>query len=137
MVPAAGATQEAGVVFLPRSAQRWAPVVVGSPQRGVVRTQEAVITTPIQPTSWTYAEEFVPEDEILAAARSRAEEVGVVSIGSGVGASLRSLAAVLDARAVVEIGTGTGLTGLWLLRGMPADGVLTTVVIATQHHRLP
>ncbi|HEY9563329.1 MAG TPA: O-methyltransferase [Nocardioides sp.] len=94
------------------------------------------MTTPIKPTSWTYAEEFVPEDEILAAARSRAEEVGVVPIGSGVGASLRFLASVLDARAVVEIGTGTGVSGLWLLRGMRADGVLTTVDIETEHQRL-
>src|SRR3546814_1652481 len=78
----------------------------------------------------------LPEDEILAATRSRAEEVGVVPIGSGVGASLRFLASVLDARAVVEIGTGTGVSGLWLLRGMRADGVLTTVDIETEHQRL-
>ncbi|HJQ06903.1 MAG TPA: methyltransferase, partial [Nocardioides sp.] len=67
-------------------------------------------------TSWTYAENYVAEDEVLAAARTRAEEVGVVSIGSGGGAALRFLAAVLEARAVVEIGTGTGVSGLWLLR---------------------
>nr|WP_067431891.1 O-methyltransferase [Nocardioides jensenii] len=94
------------------------------------------MTTPIKPASWTYAEEFVAEDEILAAARARAEEVGVVPIGSGVGAALRFLAAVLDARAVVEIGTGTGVSGLWLLRGMRPDGVLTTVDVETEHQRL-
>uniref|UniRef100_UPI0038992317 O-methyltransferase n=1 Tax=Nocardioides jensenii TaxID=1843 RepID=UPI0038992317 len=90
----------------------------------------------MKPASWTYAEEFVAEDEILAAARARAEEVGVVPIGSGVGAALRFLAAVLDARAVVEIGTGTGVSGLWLLRGMRPDGVLTTVDVETEHQRL-
>lgn len=76
------------------------------------------------------------EDEILASARARAEEVGVVPVGSGAGAALRFLAAVLDARAVVEIGTGTGVSGLWLLRGMRADGVLTTVDIEAEHQRL-
>ena len=76
------------------------------------------------------------EDEILAAARSRAEEVGVTPIGSGAGAALRFLASVLDARAVVEIGTGTGVSGLWLLRGMRSDGVLTTVDIEAEHQRL-
>ena len=91
---------------------------------------------PIKPASWTYAESFVVEDEILAAARSRAEEVGVAPVGSGVGAALRFLASVLDARAVVEIGTGTGVSGLWLLRGMRADGVLTTVDIEAEHQRL-
>jgi predicted O-methyltransferase YrrM len=78
----------------------------------------------------------VAEDEVLAAARSRAEEVGVSPIGPGGGAALRFLASVLDARAVVEIGTGTGVSGLWLLRGMRSDGVLTTVDIEAEHQRL-
>lgn len=115
--------------------------MLGSCRRTAVRspgtaTQEAVITTPIKPQSWTYAEEFVAEDEVLAAARARSEEVGVVPIGSGVGAALRFLASVLDARAVVEIGTGTGVSGLWLLRGMRSDGVLTTVDVEAEHQRL-
>jgi predicted O-methyltransferase YrrM len=90
----------------------------------------------VKPASWSYAEEFVAEDEVLAAARARAAEVGVVPIGSGGGAALRFLASVLEARAVVEIGTGTGVSGLWLLRGMRADGVLTTVDVETEHQRL-
>jgi predicted O-methyltransferase YrrM len=78
----------------------------------------------------------VAEDDVLANARARAEEVGVVPIGSGGGAALRFLASVLEARAVVEIGTGTGVSGVWLLRGMRADGVLTTVDIEAEHQRL-
>ncbi len=99
-------------------------------------TREAIITSPIKPASWTYAESFVAEDDVLAAARSRADEVGVVPISPGGGAALRFLASVLEARAVVEIGTGTGVSGLWLLRGMRADGVLTTVDIEAEHQRL-
>lgn len=76
------------------------------------------------------------EDEILRSARARAEEVGVVPIGSGVGAALRFLASVLDARSVVEVGTGTGVSGLWMLRGMRSDGVLTTVDVEAEHQRL-
>ena len=76
------------------------------------------------------------EDEVLAAARSRAQEVGVVPIGQGAGAALTFLASVLEARAVVEIGTGTGVSGLWLLRGMRPDGVLTTVDTEAEHQRL-
>ena len=98
--------------------------------------QETVIVTPPKPATWTYAEEYVAEDEILAAARSRAEEVGVAPIGSGTGAALCFLASVLEARAVVEIGTGTGVSGLWLLRGMRPDGVLTTVDTEAEHQRL-
>ncbi|HLK95465.1 MAG TPA: O-methyltransferase [Nocardioidaceae bacterium] len=90
----------------------------------------------MSPTSWAYAEEFVPEDEPLRAARARAQEVGVTPVGSGGGAALRFLAALLDARAVVEIGTGTGVSGLWLLRGMAPDGVLTSVDLEAEHQRL-
>ncbi len=93
-------------------------------------------TSPIAATSWTHAENYVAEDAVLAAARERATEVGVTAIGSGGGAALRFLASVLEARAVVEIGTGTGVSGLWLLRGMRPDGVLTTVDLEAEHQRL-
>jgi len=73
---------------------------------------------------------------VLTAARARADEVGVVPIGTGGGATLRFLAAAIEARAVVEIGTGTGVSGVWMLRGMRADGVLTTVDLEAEHQRL-
>lgn len=101
-----------------------------------VPTEEDIIATGLKPTSWAYAEEFVSEDDVLAAARSRAKEVGVVPIGPGGGATLRFLAAVTEARAAVEIGTGTGVSGLWMLRGMRPDGVLTTVDLEAEHQRL-
>ncbi len=93
-------------------------------------------TAPLAASSWTFAENYVVEDAVLAAARERAAEVGVTAIGSGGGAVLRFLASVLEARAVVEIGTGTGVSGVWLLRGMRPDGVLTTVDLEAEHQRL-
>ncbi|GMA18446.1 hypothetical protein GCM10025862_04670 [Arsenicicoccus piscis] len=45
------------------------------------------------------------------------------------------LAAAVQAKAVVEIGTGAGVSGLWLLEGMAAEGVLTTIDIETSHTR--
>lgn len=44
------------------------------------------------------------------------------------------MAAAVGAQAAVEIGTGAGATGLWLLRGM-TDGVLTTIDVEAEHHR--
>ena len=96
----------------------------------------AGVTDPISAASWSYSEAFVAEDDVLTRARERAQEVGVVAIGQGGGAALCFLASVLDARAVVEVGTGTGVSGLWLLRGMRSDGILTTVDIETEHQRL-
>ena len=94
------------------------------------------MVAPMKPASWTYAEEYVAEDEILAKARAHSEEVGATAVGSGAGAALRLLASLLEARAVVEIGTGTGVSGLWLLRGMRPDGILTTVDSEAEHQRL-
>jgi predicted O-methyltransferase YrrM len=54
----------------------------------------------------------------------------------GVGAALRLLAAAGSAKAVVEIGTGTGVSGVWLLRGMRPDGVLTTIDVENEHQRI-
>ncbi len=100
------------------------------------RTKEAAIATGIKPASWAYAEDYVTQDDVLESARARAKEVGVVPIGNGGGAALRFLTSLLDARAVVEIGTGTGVSGLWMLRGMREDGVLTSVDLEAEHQRL-
>ncbi|MBC8091019.1 MAG: class I SAM-dependent methyltransferase, partial [Pseudonocardia sp.] len=39
------------------------------------------------------------------------------------------------AKAVVEIGTGAGVSGLWLLGGMAADGVLTSIDVDPEVQR--
>jgi predicted O-methyltransferase YrrM len=70
---------------------------------------------------------YVAEDDVMADARSAANVLGCVPISPGVGSALRFLACAVKARAVVEVGTGTGLSGLWLLRGMRPDGVLTAL----------
>lgn len=85
--------------------------------------------------SWAYAEEFIVEDEPLGLARARAEELGCPAVSPGTGAALRVLAAACGARAVAEIGTGTGVSALWLLGGMTPDGVLTTIDIEPEHQR--
>ncbi len=83
-----------------------------------------------------YAERYIEEDPPLLAARQRAAEVGVTPIGPGGGAALRMLAAAVQAKNVVELGTGTGVSGLWLLRGMRPDGVLTSVDTEGEHQTL-
>ncbi len=84
-----------------------------------------------------YVEEFLPEDEPLLLARRNAHDVGgAPPVSPATGAALRFIAAAISARAVVEIGTGCGTSGIWLLRGMRADGVLTSVDVEPEHHRL-
>jgi predicted O-methyltransferase YrrM len=90
----------------------------------------------LKPASWSYAEEFVPEPQVVEDARRRGLEFGDASpVGTGAGAALRFVAAAVQARHVVEIGTGAGTSGLWLLSGMPEDGVLTTIDVSAEHQR--
>ena len=77
--------------------------------------------------TWVYTEDYVAESDALTAARAVATEMGASPVSPGTGAALRMLAAVSGARAVLEVGTGAGVSGLWLLDGMAADGVLTTI----------
>jgi predicted O-methyltransferase YrrM len=109
---------------------------IGSGRPNATATEEAIIVTGIKPSSWSYADAFVAEDEVLTNARSRAAEVNAVPIGAGGGAALRFVVSVVEARNVVEIGTGCGVSGVWMVRGMRNDGVLTSVDIEAEHQRL-
>jgi predicted O-methyltransferase YrrM len=83
-----------------------------------------------------FVDGYVLEDPVLSAAREQADELGISAVSRGCGAALRVIAAVSNAKAVVEVGTGTGVSGGWLLRGMRRDGVLTTIDFEAEHQRV-
>jgi predicted O-methyltransferase YrrM len=78
--------------------------------------------------SWKYAEDFVVESEPIAAARAHSLEHGVEPISPSQGAQLAVLAAATDAKSIIEIGTGFGVSGLWLFTGAPG-ATLTSIEI--------
>ena len=84
----------------------------------------------------THAEGSISEDAIVASARERAVDIGAGAVTPAVGALLCVLAKLTRAKAVVEVGTGAGVSGLWLLSGMREDGVLTTIDVEPEHQRL-
>lgn len=84
----------------------------------------------------THAEQSISEDAIVAAARERAVDIGAGAITPAVGALLSVMARLTEAKAVVEVGTGAGVSGLWLLSGMREDGVLTTIDVEPEHQRI-
>src|ERR1044072_5417394 len=84
----------------------------------------------------THAENSLPEDAIVAAARDRAVETGAGAVSPAVGALLSVLAKISGAKAVVEVGTGAGVSGLWLLSGMRDDGGPPTIDVEPEHQRL-
>lgn len=88
------------------------------------------------PQTDSYIELFVPESEHALAARERATDVGCTAVSSAAAATLAMMTSAVGARAVVEIGTGTGVSGLALLSGMAAGGVLTSIDIENEYQRL-
>lgn len=79
-----------------------------------------------------FARETIVEPVAISRARTHAVELGASPISPEVGAQLAVLAAASGARSMVEIGTGAGVSGLWLLRGAP-QAVLTTIDNEPEH----
>ncbi|HEX4224404.1 MAG TPA: O-methyltransferase, partial [Pseudonocardiaceae bacterium] len=90
---------------------------------------------PAAPAASDYADGYHAENETLSAARARGHDLGCPPVSTGAGAALRFLAATLQAKAVVEVGTGAGVSGLCLLAGMAPDGVLTSIDIEPEYQR--
>ena len=83
-----------------------------------------------------FAENFAHEDYFMQQARANGEEVGAADPTPGVGNFLKFAVQITKAKSVVEIGTGSGVGGLWLLSGMTPDGVLTTIDSEREHSKI-
>lgn len=84
--------------------------------------------------SWKYAEEFVDETPAIRVARAHSLELGVDPVSPAVGAQLAVLAAASSVHSILEIGTGAGVSGLWLLTGAP-DAILTSIDVEYDHQQ--
>lgn len=85
-----------------------------------------------QELSWKYAEDFVDEAPAIRTARAHSLELGIDPVSPAVGAQLAVLAAASSVTSILEIGTGAGVSGLWLLTGAP-NAVLTSIEIEYEH----
>lgn len=77
-------------------------------------------------TSWIYAEDYANEPQAIRSARRSAVELGVESVTEATGNQLAVIAGLTRAKSIVEVGTGAGVSGLWLLSAS-TDSVLTTI----------
>jgi predicted O-methyltransferase YrrM len=82
-----------------------------------------------------YADSWLVEPEPVREARVRAADSGLESASPSVAALLTFLAASVQAQAVVEVGTGTGVSGAALLAGMTPGGILTSIDIEAEYQR--
>lgn len=85
-------------------------------------------------SDWKFAEDFVVEGEDIARVRAHSHELGVEPVTAAMGAQLGVLAATTVATNVIEIGTGLGVSGLWLLRGAP-QATLTSIDVEADHQQ--
>ena len=85
--------------------------------------------------TWGYVDEWQQDPEPIREARTRAADLGCVPVTRPTASLLSLLAATVKAQAVVEVGTGTGVSGAALLAGMEPSGILTTIDIEAEHQR--
>jgi predicted O-methyltransferase YrrM len=85
--------------------------------------------------NWKYGEDLVVEPPVITQARQQSIEVGIEPISASVGAQLAVIAAATAATSVIEIGTGAGVSGLWMFRGAPS-AVLTSIDSELDHQQL-
>ena len=84
----------------------------------------------------SFAESFAHEDYFMQQARRNGQEISASDPTPAVGKFLKFSVNLLNAKSVVEIGTGSGVGGLWLLSDMPSDAVLTTIDSEREHSKI-
>ena len=71
-------------------------------------------SSPVREASWTFSEEYVPEDEVFAGPAREPRRSAASRSARRRRRAPRFIAALADAT-VVEVGTGTGVSGVWIL----------------------
>lgn len=105
----------------------WAGAGTAGRNRDRATTTEPGGQGPRSTASLDFAAGFRPESPHAGQARRCADELGIRPIEQDVASTLSFLAAAVQAHAVVEIGSGTGVSGLALFAGMTPQGVLTSI----------
>lgn len=85
-------------------------------------------------STWKFVEEFHTESDEIAAARVHSLELGIDAISPATGAQVAVIAAAAGATNIIEIGTGVGVSGLWLFAGAPG-ATLTSIDIEPDYQQ--
>lgn len=93
-------------------------------------------STTVTPAHFEYiAARTTPEDDLLRALKTAAEEAGIpaIWIAPEQAALLQILLRLSGAREVVEVGTLAGYSAIAMARALPPDGRLSTIEIDARH----
>ena len=82
--------------------------------------------------SWKFATDIVSEPDAIQSARAQSLELGVEPVSPAIGAQAAVISAATAATSILEVGTGVGVSGLWLLRGGTA-ATLTSIDVEADH----
>jgi predicted O-methyltransferase YrrM len=82
--------------------------------------------------SWKFAEDFIVERPDIVDARRHSVELGIDAVSPAVGAQLAVITAATVATSIIEVGTGVGVSALWLMSGAP-QATLTTIDIESDY----
>ena len=82
-----------------------------------------------------FSDKLLQKDPILDAAAESAEKAGLppIAVSPNQGKFLHTLAQIVNARAILELGTLGGYSTIWLARGMRSGGRLTTIELDPKH----
>ena len=83
-----------------------------------------------------FANNYIAETEIMQRARQRGVEIGTYETTSAVGSLLRYLTHLVGASSIVEVGTGSGVSGLWIIPSMIEKGLFTSIDDEVENARL-
>ena len=86
-------------------------------------------------TLFDQADLWPDEHDAVHDARIQADEFGIEPVSPSAAGVLTFLASIIKAKTVIEIGTGTGVSGAALLNGMDPDGTLTTIDLEAEYQR--
>ena len=81
----------------------------------------------------TFSENYPQEDIFMQQARKNGEELGISDPSPAVGALIGFMARSVAATSIVEIGTGSGVSGLWAFHGATTDSTLTSIDSEREH----
>ena len=80
-----------------------------------------------------FAENFPHEDFFMQQARKNGVEVGAPDPTVGVGGLINFISGLISAKSIVEIGTGSGVSSLWVFNGAPKDATFTSIDSEREH----
>jgi len=87
-----------------------------------------------QELNWKFVDNQVIESDGIARARQVSHELGVEPVSPAIGAQLAVVTAAINAESIIEIGTGVGVSGLWMLQSA-RRAVLTSIDIEADYQQ--